>query len=199
MGERIIATDTVEVDGSFVSRLLLGALSEHEQRLLAQRLIRVDAPFRDAMASFLRPFEMFDLDLVEEYAQVLAPGQEVERRRAAILERSHARSGDLGRMIRDFTFSDVFELGRVTRGLFSWSMAEHLLKHTQRVDVVEHRMKTNLYLATMVIDVVEILLVARHRPLKGGQHGPRFPSVVEDVRHRIYVAAGQPPPRRTGL
>ena len=71
VGERIVPTDRQEVDAAFIARLLLGAQSEHEQRLVAVRLLRQDARFRAAAAAILEPFEMFDLDLVAEYARVL--------------------------------------------------------------------------------------------------------------------------------
>ena len=60
-----------EIDEAFVSRLVLGALSEHEQRMLAVALARSDPGFRRSLRSILEPFETFDGDLTAEYAAVL--------------------------------------------------------------------------------------------------------------------------------
>ncbi len=181
MGKRLSETETLEVDRTFVARLLLGALSEHEQRLLAVRLLESDAEFRAALLRRLQPFEMFDLDALGEYAAVLRDGRDVQVRREAILQRTAARGVDLEGLIRDFTFPEALELGGVTPRLFTWSMAEHLLARSRRPGENEHHANTSLYLAMMVIDVVELLGSAGH--------SPRFPSVVADVRRRIHEAA----------
>lgn len=168
------------MDRTLVARLLLGALSEHEQRLLAVRLIESDGEFRAAMHRCLHPFEMFDAEAVEEYDAVLRVGRDVETRREAILRRTAERGVDLEGLIRDFTFPEALELGGVTPRLFTWSMAEHLLARSRRTDQNEHYASTSLYLALMVIDVVEML--------GSVGHSPRVPAVVKDVRRRIQEA-----------
>ena len=64
MNEPIVPTAHQEVDAAFLSRLLLGAQTEHEQRLVAVRLLHRDDDFRTAVAEVLTPFEMFDLEPV---------------------------------------------------------------------------------------------------------------------------------------
>ena len=76
--------------------------------------------------------------------------------RREILARSAARGEDLDALLAAFTVDDALALGGVTRKLFSWSMAERLLERGLR-STEEHRSRTNLYLASMVIDIVEIL------------------------------------------
>ena len=76
-----------------MARLLLGAQTEHEQRLTAVRLLQRDARFRAAVAAVLEPFEMFDADLAAEYGQALREAQpdvEITARRLEILERAFA-------------------------------------------------------------------------------------------------------------
>ena len=170
-----------EIDEKFVSRLLLGALSDHQQRMLTVRLARRDPEFRTALRSILEPFEMLDGDLVREYSAALDRGPDDRRRvRRGILTRSFARIVDLETLLRDFTVNDALALGGVTRQLFSWSMAELLLKRGLE-STREHQARTNFYLATMVIDVVEILGATGHSPY--------FANVVADVRRRIQRAA----------
>ena len=181
MAERIVPTDPQEIDSALLARLLLGAQSEHEQRLVVIRLLSRDAEFRAAVASVVEPFEMFDLDDVSEYAAVLRQGRgdEAEQRRR-ILRRAYARA-DLEHMLRHFTYTDVLSLGEVTRQLFSWSMAELLIDRSRRTGLADYGAATSLYLALMVIDVVEILGAAGH--------SPTFPEVVCDVRKRITDAS----------
>jgi len=181
MGKLIVQTDDQEIDRNLVSRLLLGAQSEHQQRLLAIRLLHHDPEFRVTLVSILEPFEMFDLDLVTEYAAVLERDRAVERERRRILAQAFGRATDLEGLIRGFTFRDVLSLGEITCKLFSWSMAEYLLERTRRTELSTYNVKTSLYLAQMVIDVVEILGAAGH--------SPEFPNVVRDVRQRIREAA----------
>ncbi len=185
VGEPITPTDRQEIDAALLARLLLGALSEHEQRLLAVRLLKRDAAFRGALADTLEPFEMFDLDLLAEYSRLLRRGgtrqrRDLEEGRQRLLARAFERA-DLDDMLRNFTYSDVLQLGEVTRKLFSWSMAEMLIGRTRRPDLAEYEALTSLYLALMVIDVVEILGAAGH--------SPEFPEVIEDVRRRIAEAS----------
>lgn len=175
----------IQIDPAFVSRLLLGALSEHEQRMLAVRLLRADAAFRLEVRAVVEPFTMFDLDLVAAYADALyrASGDEtidLPATRARILAAGERRVPDLEAQMRAFTFSDVLQLGEVTRSLFSWSMAEHLLRRADDDARSEYQRRTALYLALMVIDVVDILGAAGH--------SPHFPSVIADVRQRVRDA-----------
>lgn len=185
VGEQIVPTDRQELDTAFLARLLLGALSEHEQRLLAVRLLRRDAELRAAFADTLEPFEMFDVDLLGEYDRLLRrggseQGGDVEQGRHRLLARAFARV-DLDGMLRNFTYSDALRLGAVTRKLFSWSMAEMLLGRVRRPGLAQYEALTSLYLARMVIDVVELLGAAGH--------SPAFPEVIADVRRRIAQAS----------
>ena len=174
----------LEIDESLVSRLLLGGLSEHEQRLLVVRLIHSDSDFRVALSSVLESFEMFDSDLAEEYRQALDQTPlEAALQRHDILDRSFRRAGDLEQLIQEFTVCDFLSLGEVTCKLFSWSMAEHLLRGSRESAENSHYAATRLYLARMVIDVVEILGALGHTP--------RLDLVIEDVRHRIQDASKQ--------
>jgi len=86
---------SLELDHTVVARLILGGLSEHEQRLLAIRLIAGDAEFRAAMYRQLQPFEMFDIEAAQEYDAVLRAGGDVERQRDAILRRAVEQGVDL--------------------------------------------------------------------------------------------------------
>ncbi len=169
-----------EIDESFVSRLLLGALSEHEQRMLAAQLARRDPEFRLALRCVLEPFEILDGELVREYSALLdRDSHPDERLRREILARSFARADDLEALLHDFTVNDALSLGGVTRKLFSWSMAELLIERS-RESAHDHRARTSLYLASMVIDVVEILGAT--------DHSPYFANVIADVRLRIRQA-----------
>lgn len=170
------------VDARFVSRLILGALTEHEQRRLALRLLQVDGGFRLRVLAFLEPFEMFDGDLLAAYAQALEraardPCYDLQRTRRALLAQSHERAPDLGPLIRAFTFGDLLRLGEATRRLFSWSMAEYLLARGGDENDTPYGIRSNLYLALTVVDVIELLAVAGHSPY--------FPDVVVDLRSRI--------------
>lgn len=179
-----LLSDASVIDGGFVSRLILGALSEHEQRLLATRLLHTDPKFRVQLHSHLEPFEMFDDDLLTAYAYALETrdGDELVIARRRLLAKAHERAPDLGVLVRAFTFGDLLRLGDATRRLFSWSMAEYLLERGSAKDSSEFNVRTNLYLALMVVDVVEILGAAGHSPY--------FPAVVSDVRQRIHQAHG---------
>lgn len=171
-----------EIDASLVSRLVLGALSEHEQRMIAAKLVRCDADFRAALFAILEPFEMFDRDLAEEYSASLDRSPRgINQLRQEILSRSFARATDLEVLIRDFTVRDALSLGDVTRKLFSWSMAEYLLQRAHDSAKGSYNAKTSLYLAMMVIDVVDILGSAEHSAVLG--------PLVADVRQRIQQTA----------
>ncbi len=169
------------IDETFVSRLLLGALSEHEQRLLVSWLARSDPGFRASLRSILEPFELPDGDLAREYSAALDlnPGNS-DRMRREILARSFAQVEDLDALLQEFTVNDALALGGVTRKLCSWSMAELLLERSLKTSK-EHRAQTSLYLASMVIDIVEILGATGHSPDLG--------NVIADVRRRIRQAA----------
>ncbi len=172
---------TLKIEKSLISRLLLGVLSEHEQRMLIARLLRRDPELRAEVLAILQPFEMYDVDLLAEYASVLERSEDVEEKRAEILGQAFARAADLEQLIRDFTFDDIQELGDTTCKLFSWSMAEMLLERSSRRGLNDHNVKISLYLALMVIDVVELLGAAGHSPV--------FAGAVEDVRRRIQEAS----------
>ncbi len=175
-----MASIDMMIDETYVSRLLLGALSEHEQRLLAAWLARSDPEFRASLRSILAPFELLDGDLAREYSVALDlnPGDS-DRLRSEILTRSFAQVEDLEALLHEFTVNDALALGGVTRKLFSWSMAELLLERGLK-SKKEHRARTSLYLATMVIDVVEILGATGHSPY--------YANVIADVRRRIRQA-----------
>lgn len=174
----------LSIDTSLVSRLLLGALSEHEQRMIAVELLRSNSDFRAAVYSLIEPFEMFDSDLAAEYSDALSRSSpEIDGCRKRLLERSFVRVGDPGDLIHDLTMVDALSLGEVTRKLYSWSMAEFLLQRGRETLDNAFKAKTDLYLALMVIDVVELLGAAGH--------SPSFPSVVTNVRRRIQQAIEQ--------
>lgn len=167
----------LEIDESLVSRLLLGALSDHEQRRLTAQLARSDDGFRTALRPILERFEMFDADLALEYRAALDQKPlEADRLRREILDRAERRAGDLEPLISELTVHDVLSLGEVTRKLFSWSMAEYLLRRSQKSSGI-HQGRISLYLARLVIDVVEILTAVGS--------APRMDLVITDVRHRI--------------
>lgn len=169
------------IDRAFVSRLLLGALSEHEQRMLVARLARRDSNFRASLSSILESFELLDGDLALEYSAALDSNPDQgDRVRREILSRSDVRMDDLETVLDELTIDDTLALGEVTRKLFSWSMAELLLQRSLAT-ATEHRARTSLYLASMVIDVVEIL----------GATGrsPDVANVISDLRRRIGQAA----------
>ncbi len=176
-----MASMNLIIDETFVSRLLLGALSEHEQRLLAAWLARSDPEFRALLRSILEPFELPDGDLAGEYSAVLnlKPG-ESDRMRREILTRSFTQAEDLEALLQEFTVNDALALGGVTRKLFSWSMAELLIERGLG-STKEHRARTSLYLASMVVDIVDILGATGHSPY--------FANVIADIRRRLRQAA----------
>lgn len=171
----------LSIDTSLVSRLFLGALSEHEQRMLAVALLRNSSDYRAAVYSIIEPFEMFDSDLTIEYSEALARSSpDIKQDRKKLLERAALRIGDLGALMHDLTVVDALALGDVTRKIYSWSMAEFLLQRGCENESNRFHAKTDLYLALMVIDVVELLGAAGH--------SPSFPGVVPNVRQRIHQA-----------
>lgn len=183
------SVESIRIDQAFVSRLLLGALSEHEQRMMAVRLLSRDASFREDVLAYVRPFRTFDLDLVARYAEFLYQHRghrdlDLRAVREPLLDEAFSRIPDPEALIRGFTFSDVLRLGDTTRALFSWSMAEFLLQRAAVEEQSHYRRRTQLYLAMMVIDVVDILGTTGH--------SPKFPAVIADVRRRILSAYGQP-------
>ncbi|RMH23484.1 MAG: hypothetical protein D6696_00395 [Acidobacteria bacterium] len=180
----MVPSAAIQIDKPFVSRLLIGALSEHEQRRLVARLLRLDSTFRLSVAAVLEPFEMFDQELAAEYAEALErrqrdPGFDLAAARRAILERARRAAGDLEAQLDRFTLEEVLKLGEVTHRFFSWTMAELLLERARHAPD-PRRVRANLYLALMVIDVVDILGATGH--------SLSFPTVVEDVRSRIRAA-----------
>ena len=91
-----MASMDLVIDETFVSRLLLGALSEHEQRVLAAALARSDPTFRTALSSILEPFEVLDSELVREYSAALdrePAGDERARREILGCERGVRSTG----------------------------------------------------------------------------------------------------------
>lgn len=178
--KRKATQDSLPIDSALVGRLLMGALSEHEQRLLAMRLLRCDETFRREIRPHLDAFEMFDTEELDEYAAVLNQAVPIDDERRRLLDSSGQRSGRLDDLLREFTYSDVLSLGEGTRRLFSWSTAERLVERSYRTDVADYVATTSLYLALLVIDVVELLGAAG----RSADHG----LVAAEVRHRIRVA-----------
>lgn len=170
----------LRLDRGFLSRLLLGALSDHEQRRLVVRLVERDDEVREALAGLVAGFQMSDSDLARRYdAAVLRGSGEAERRE--LLARSRVRTPDLEERILAFTFDDVFRLGEATRRLFTWSAAELLLARSARPGLTVYESRSSLQLALLVTDVVELLGAL-------GQ-APRLASLVADLRRRIDRAA----------
>jgi len=177
-----VKTAPVKIDEVFVSRLLMGALSEHEQRTLATRLLVSDARFRLELAAVLHPFEVFDLDLMAQYSAVLADRPErAQEVRATLLAQGLERRPDLEHMISDLAIGDLLELSEPARALFSWCAAELLLARGLRSAREPRRARVARYLALMVVDSLDILGCAGH--------SAHFPNVVEDLRRRIFAAS----------
>jgi len=172
------------VDRNFVSRLLLGALSEHEQRLLVTRLLPHDAQLRQQILALVGPFQSFDGDLMERFSASLTEDSDATEVRRELIDLSRARAPDLEKLLRDFTFGDALRLGPATQRIFSWTTAELLLSRSSKHPAGDPRQETDLYLALMVIDVLDILGAS-------GERG-HFPQVIEDVRQRIERASAKP-------
>lgn len=181
-------TDRLRVDRKFVSRLLLGALSEHEQRLLVSRLLLQDQQLRQQVLSIVGSFESFDSDLMERYSEGLEQGRKDRELRQELLDIGRARAPRLEQLLREFTFGDVLSLGPTTRQIFSWSMAELLLQRAGRYRNEDPRQQTDLYLALMVVDVLDILGAAGERL--------HLPLVIDDLRRRIRRASAGDVPRQ---
>jgi hypothetical protein len=191
---RPLAASVDELAGAaFVARLLMGAQTEHEQRLSAARLLRRDDQLRAEVAAVLEPFEPFDADLAAEYGRALRDaGADVAARHREILERAFARAPDLDHVLRHFTYTDILGLRAVLGRFLTWSMAELLLERARRPNLSAYEVRVSLYLAQMVIDAVEILGAAGKTP--------EVPEVVADVRRRITeaVTAAEPGNRSGG-
>lgn len=174
------------LDRFLVSRLLLGALSEHEQRQLLVRLLRADAAMREEIAPFLAPFVVEEGERFGRFEEALANGVDPEVARKSLLDRDS--EGELEGLIRAFTFQDLFQLGDASRRIFSWSMAELLLRRSQRGDIDMPNRRTSYFLATTVVDGLEIFSAAGVLP-------PR-PRAIADLRERLKqsTAALRPGP-----
>ncbi|NJL29815.1 MAG: hypothetical protein HC897_18950 [Thermoanaerobaculia bacterium] len=174
-------TAPVTVDQGFVSRLLMGGLSEHEQRTLATRLLASDARFRLELAAVLPPFEIFDLDLMAQYSAALSDHPErAADARARLIERGLERRPDLERMISELAIGDLLELSEPARALFSWCAAELFLARGLPGAGEPRRARIARYLALMVVDSLDILGRAGH--------SAHHPNVLEDLRRRIFAA-----------
>lgn len=167
------------LDRFFVSRLLLGALSEHEQRLLLVRLLRADPSLRQEIAPFLEPFVVDDHDRFGRFEAALAQGVDPEVARLSLLDRDS--EGELESLIRAFTFQDLFQLGETSRRLFSWSMAELLLRRSLRREIDLPTRRTSFFLATTVVDGLEILAAAEVLP--------PHPLAIADLRRRLAASS----------
>lgn len=179
---RAVRAAPVEVDEVFVSRLLMGALSDHEQRVLAARLLMSDPQFRLDLTAVLHPFEVFDLDLMAQYSKTLvdAPERAAEVR-ATLLARGLERRPDLERMISELAIGDLLELTEPARAVFSWCAAELLIARGLRGAREPRRARVARYLALMVVDALDLLGCAGHTA--------HYPNVVEDLRRRIFAAS----------
>lgn len=164
-------------DAAFASRCLLGALSAHEQRQMVARLAKADSGVRARLAELLSGFTMADADLALELSEALAAGGDSTAVRADLMRKAHERVGDLEPHLRAFTIADLFSLGEASRAMFSWSMAEFLLARADQRNV--HLASTSLSLASMVVDVLDVLAQV-------GQ-APALDALLADLRQRIEV------------
>ena len=164
-----------KLDRFLVSRLLLGALSEHEQRLLLVRLLHADAALRAEISPFLEAFLVDDDGRFRRFEEALASGVDPEVARLSLIDRDS--EGGLEEIIRGFTFQDLFQLGDASRRLFSWGMAELLLRRSQRGDVDLPSRRTSYFLATTVVDGLEIFTAAGVLP--------PHPLAIADLRGRL--------------
>lgn len=166
------------LDRFFVSRLLLGALSEHEQRRLLVRLLQADAALREEIAPFLEPFVVAESERFGRFEEALASGVDPEVARISLIDRDS--ESELEGLIRAFTFQDLFQLGEASRRIFSWGMAELLLRRTQRGDVDMPSRRTSYFLASTVVDGLEIFTAAGVLP--------PHPRAIADLRGRLARA-----------
>ncbi len=178
MGGFVDSQDEPALDRFLVSRLLLGALSEHEQRRLLLRLLRSDSGLRWEITPFLRSFVAGDAgesDHFDRFEEALEKGVEPQVARLSLLDRDS--EAELEEIISAFTFQDLFALSAGSRRIFSWGMAELLLRRAQRADSDLPTRRTSYFLALMVVDVLEILvatnLLAAH------------PRAFADLRRRL--------------
>lgn len=177
MGGIVDSEERPALDRFWVSRLLLGALSEHEQRALLVRLLRLDANLRRDMAPFLQPFALGDHERLGRFESALASGVDPEVARLSLLDRDS--EAELGELIRAFTFQDLFQLGESSRRLFSWEMAEHLMGRSSRTDVDLPTRRTSYFLATLVVDGLEILAAT--------EVAKPHPHAIADLRRRMAL------------
>lgn len=177
MGGIVDSEERPALDRFWVSRLLLGALSEHEQRALLVQLLRFDSDLRQGMTPFLQPFVVDDHERLSRFEAALASGVDPEVARLSLLDRDS--EAELSELIRAFTFQDLFQLGESSRRLFSWEMAELLLRRASRADVDLPTRRSSYFLATMVVDGLEILATVGVAP-------PR-PRAIADLRRRMAL------------
>lgn len=177
MGGIVDSEERPALDRFWVSRLLLGALSEHEQRALLVRLLRLDGDLRKGMTPYLQAFVVDDHERLGRFESALASGVDPEVARLSLLDRDS--EAELGELIRAFTFQDLFQLGESSRRLFSWEMAELLLRRAGRADVDLPTRRSSYFLATLVVDGLEILAAAAVAP-------PR-PHAIADLRRRMAL------------
>lgn len=172
------------VDRAFASRLLLGALTEHEQRRLATRLAELDSALRlrlrDELSALAAPAdERFD-ELVTTCERLAADADTADRAldeaRATLLETAR-RHADLDAVLAAYTYAEAMRLGAAARRLFTWPMAEHLLDRAAGEQIGDREARTAHYLATAVVDGLDIL----------GAVGalPRCPSYAAVLRRRL--------------
>ena len=173
------------IDRFLLSRLLLGALSEEEQRQLLVRLLRADAVSRREIRPFLEPFVVDDSERLGRFEEALASGVDAEVARASLLDRD--LEAQLESLLRDFTFQDLFQLGETSRRLFSWGMAELLLRRSQKAEVEMPTRRSSFFLATTVIDGLEILAAAGV--------SPPHPRAIADLRRRLALSGAILRPR----
>ncbi|MEM9556119.1 MAG: hypothetical protein AAGC60_17815 [Acidobacteriota bacterium] len=156
-------------DPGVVARLLLGALSEHEQRLLATRLVEHEPALRDGLRATLAPLTPPPEDerfaAACETAAVARDALALATARARLLDA--ARTGaDLDAVVREYSYDDALRLAPSARRLFSWGLAEHLLARAGDEVTGDREARTALYLAAAVVDGLELLgaagLLPRH-------------------------------------
>ncbi|MEM6457427.1 MAG: hypothetical protein AAF772_20235 [Acidobacteriota bacterium] len=182
-GLQEVIGERVKVDEGFVSRLLMGALTPHEQRMMSIRLLAVDDRFRDHLRGILDHFSMFDADLATRYDRAVADGddpEELARLRRRLQAEAHARRPHLHEQALAFLAPNTRNIEAIASALFTWSMAEILLANGQQSGLAHQFAKINFDLAETVIDAVEVLSTA----------GPARdrPDLVRDVRRRLRAA-----------
>ncbi len=136
----------------------MGALSEHEQRRFVARLLRVDRSLREEIKPFLEPFVVGDQERLGRFEAALASGGDSDIARISLLYEES--SGQLENIIRAFSFDDLFKLGETCRRVFSWTIAELLLRRAQSDEVDLASRRTSFFMATMVTDGMDILVAA---------------------------------------